>query len=151
MYNDLRNIIFALVILALSPLIVLVLLVLDWFANIKRNRIRKAWLHQIDYSYFLIYSMGKRKKRLFEDQVLPRLNPGVQIATFDGKRFDGFINTEMARLLPIYEHSGFPIIGKIENGEVTCKSMKSAYQFWVNQNKNIEQFINEVLDGLDEL
>lgn len=154
MIRGLKNVILVVIILVLSPLIILLVIVLvvtEWFASIKRKKVRRAWLQQNDYSYFIIYSIGKRKKRLFEEYVIPQLNPGVQIATFDGKRFDGFINTEMARLLPIYEHKGFPIIGKIENGEVTYKSMKSVYLLWVIQNYNIERFINEVLDGLDEL
>ncbi|MEM1405637.1 MAG: hypothetical protein AAGG59_02595 [Bacteroidota bacterium] len=115
-----------------------------------KRRLRR-WLNQNDYSYFFIYSTGKRKKRFFEQEVIPRLNQGVEIGIFDGIDFKGFITTEIARLLSIYDNEGFPIIGKIENGELFHKSLKKEYHLWVVQDKNENKFINEVLDGLDDI
>lgn len=107
MKEKLGNIALIAIVILLLPLILVGIVIAIPFALIQdarsKRRLRR-WLNQNDYSYFFIYSMGKRKKRFFEQEVIPKLNKGVEIGIFDGIDFKGFITTEIARLLSIYDN-----------------------------------------------
>lgn len=138
----------------LLPLIIAIIVIVIPFAildDFRSKRMLKKWLRNNNYSYFFIYTTGKRKRKFIESSVLPQLNKGIELATFNGKEFSGFIDTKIARMLSIYDNHGFPIIGKIEEGKITHESLKVEFHEMVIRDKSERAFISEVQERIDKL
>lgn len=154
MINKVKNIVIGIVLVLLLPLIIAIIIIVIPLAivdDFKSKRMLKKWLRNNDYSYFFIYTTGKRKRKFIESTVLSQLNKGIEQATFDGKEFSGFIDTKIARMLSIYDNQGFPIIGKIEEGKLTHESLKVEFQEMVIRDKNEKAFVSEVQERIDKL
>lgn len=149
--NKLWNIIGGLAALILFlPLIIIIIPVVLINDALTKRKVRQ-WLKENDYTYFLIYTAGKSKRKFYEENVLPQLNPGIKSGVFDGACFKGFIDQRIAVELSLYDNEGFPIIGKIEEGILTKKSLKQEYKQLVVMESNKAAFIEEIQNRIDEL
>lgn len=116
----------------------------------KKRRIHK-WIAQNDYSYFLIHTTGRWKRQFFEEKVIPNLSPGIEIGTFDGVNFKGFMTSEIARYLKLNDQGGFPIVGKIENGILSSRSMKAKFLHYIQNENNTARFMEVLQETIDDL
>ena len=148
------------VLLMLPILIPLLLLVLFVFLLMSpflyfqdqqhKSKIRR-FLQQNDYTYFFIYSSGKKKAGYIEKHILNTLNPGVEVVKYDGSRYDRFFDPETYFHVVNPSEKGYPIIGKIEEGKVYTESLKEEFEQLVLKEKEIARFIDLLHHKIDDL
>ncbi len=145
------GIVVVLTIVLLLPLIILIVVPLVIIQDVLSKRRLKKWLSENEQSYFIIYTLGRRKRQFIEKEVLPLLPEDIITVRFDGVNHNGDFDSSIAHALKIYQNHGFPVIGKIIDGKVRFKSLKSEYKELVQQEKDIGKFVDVLLDEVNLL
>lgn len=149
-----QNIILALIALMAIPFVLMALIIfvpIEVTRSAKRRRRIRKWVTRNDYNYFLIYTTGKWKRNFFEQRIIPALSPGLKTGIYDGMDFKGFITSEVAGHFHLNDQQGFPIVGKIENGQLTVRSLKAEFSQYVGLEKNVERFEDALQEAIDNL
>ncbi len=79
------------------------------------------------------------------------MSPGLKTGIYDGMDFKGFITSEVAGHFQLNDQQGFPIVGKIENGQLTVRSLKVEFSQYVGLEKNVERFEDALQEAIDNL
>ena len=122
----------------------------DW----KRKKRVRSFLQQHDYSYFFIYTIytsGRSKKKFYEQLIIPKLNPGIEVIKYDGEKYSRFFEPVTVHSIINPSETGFPIIGKIEEGKLTTQSLKDEFVEMVLKKKEVHQFNDLLQRKIDEL
>lgn len=117
---------------------------------LKKKRLTK-WNEKYEGTSFIIYPVGNEKAKYFEEFVLNELPDYVEEVSCYGNYYKGFLDNNKLSELYYAGGKGLPVIGKVKDGRLDVKYLKSEYDHMVKTMNDPSRFSKRLLDGLDKL
>jgi len=104
------------------------------------------FLKEIDGKNFFCYNNRKNSKQYLEEEILPKLNDGIEIVYLNGKRIESEYNSEFISeaLYGLKHYNKFPHLMKIRNGQLIDKSINNPFYGVLNMNKSKTELLNKI-------
>jgi len=156
--HELKSIVVVTGALILSPLIIAIItqaaiafVVWRIISDFQDNKFVKRWLKSNEQSYFIVYSSGKRKRKIIERYILPNINPGINVGTYNGSHFTGFVPDRVALKHGLYGKEGFPIIGRVCDGALIFESLKNQLKLVLSNKSTTVALLAEVQPKINQI
>lgn len=104
------------------------------------------YTNRLNDKNFFCYNNRENSKEFIESYIIPKLPESVEVIFLNGRAIESDYSREFIShaLYRLKNYRKFPHLMKVRNGEITDFSLNNTFYSIINQNKPLDELLNEV-------